>query len=184
MGRYFEHDKDIRSGGYPQIHDKLKAVIKDEDIVGKNILDAGGCSGAFGLWCLRKGANQVVVNDFRSDYLALCKEYDNIHRAKYGYTGRLILDNQKIDKKSDFSYQVDTLIGRRIIYELEDDEVRYNFIKQLVANGLRTVYLQGLVRVPNHVRKLWNVELEAVAFQELGFKVRSYNGNDIMVLEK
>ena len=184
MGRYFEHDKDIRAGGYPQIHNKLKAVIKDEDIAGKNIIDAGGCSGAFGLWCLRKGANQVVVNDFRTDYLALCKDYDGIHRQMYGYKGKLILDNQKIDKNSQFNYKVDTLIGRRIIYELEDDDVRRRFIEQLIANGLRTVYLQGLVRVPNHARKLWNVELEAIAFCEQGFRVRSYNGNDIMVLER
>lgn len=184
MGRYFEHDMEIRNGEYPKIHDKLKNAIDVADIDGKFVLDAGGCSGSFGLWCLRKGARQVVVNDLRSDYLALCKEYDEIHRAKYGYTGRLIVDNQKIGAGSDFTYKVDTLIARRIIYEIDDEVALGRFIEQLMSNGLKHVYLQGLVRVPNHKRKMWNVELEAQKFIEKGFKIRSYNGNDIMVLDK
>lgn len=183
MGRYYEHDKEIRSGLYPKIHDKLKSVIKIEDIRDKEILDVGGCSGAFGLWCLRQGARGVVVNDIRSDYLNLCKEYDKIHREMYGYKGSLVVDNQKISQESYFPYMVDTVIARRIIYELDDDFTRRRFVSQ-ISHSAKVVYLQGLVRVKNHVRKLWNVELEAEMFYQYGYKLEFYNGNDIMVLRK
>ena len=187
MGRYYEHDDELRVGSYPKIHDKLKAVINiEKDIKGKTVLDLGGCSGAFGLWALAHGAKRVIVNDMRKDYLDLAKEYDKIHRSIYNYTGELILDNQKISKTSDFKQygNIDTIIGRRIFYELRDDEVYQRCISQAIESHCERVYAQGLVRVPNHKEKLWNVALEAQRWIDNGYTYEEYNGNDIIVLNK
>jgi len=183
MSRYFEHDEAIKKGRYPKIHDKLKAIIDVEnDINGKSVLDLGACTGSFGLWALRNGARDVIVNDMRPSYIDKAKEYDVIHRDMYGYTGNFVTDNQKITAYSYLPYPIDTLIARRIIYELRNDEVRSRFINQMINAGVKTVYLQGLVRVPNHIEPLWNVELEAQMFIDKGFKVEYYNQNDCMKL--
>lgn len=183
--RYHEHDEVIRAGGYPKIHDKLKEVIDVEaDIKGKVVLDLGGCTGAFTLWALRNGATIGILNDMRADYLRRGAEYYSIHRDMYDIIGIMLGDNQKVDMSSDFTtvhHHIDTLIARRIIYELRDDDVRSRFIDQMITVGVKTVYLQGLVRVKNHKEPLWNVELEAQMFIEKGYKV-AYHKGDIMKL--
>lgn len=185
MSRYFEHDEVIRAGGYPKIHDKLKEIIDVEaDIKDKIVLDLGGCTGAFTLWAMAKGAHIGIVNDMRMDYLQRGAEYYKIHQKMYGFTGQMLGNSQKVDMTSDFTSilpRIDTLIARRIIYELRDDDVRSRFIDQMITVGVKTVYLQGLVRVKNHKEPLWNVELEAQMFIEKGYKV-AYHKGDIMKL--
>ena len=180
--RFHEHHYTIVKGGYPKIHDKLKSIIDiDKDIKGKVVMDAGACTGSFGIWAMRMGAEKVIINDERIDYIERAKDYAKIHADLYGFNyENIIFDNRKVDKNYEAPIeQVDTLIARRFIYELRDDDTRWNFIGDLKRKGLNAIYLQGLVPVKNHKERFWNVDLEAKEFETFGYLITNFNVRDL-----
>lgn len=184
MSRFSDHHEEISLGGYPKIHDKLKSIIRPEDIKDKYVMDVGACTGSFGLWAMANGARFVIINEPDANYLNRAKQYTATHAQIHGFDkSKVAFETTKMDYETDMPYAVQTLIARRFFYLLSNPNAAINFVRALKTTGCTVVYLQGLVRVKNHKKRLWNVELEAQYFTDAGFVITDYNGNDIMRLE-
>jgi hypothetical protein len=182
--RFNEHHDVIMAGGYPKIHDKIKSIIRPMDIKGKVVFDVGACTGSLGLWAAAQGAKAVLINDSNQEYLDRAKLYAMQHAIKNNFDiDKMIFNLAKVDGFWKCPIDIQTVIARRFVYLLRDEGIRTNFVYQLKQNGCKVVYLQGLVRVKNHVEPLWNVDLEAQSFIDAGYKVTYNNGNDLIRLE-
>lgn len=172
--RFSDHHDTIMNGGYPKIHDKLKAIIDiEKDIKGKVVLDAGACTGSFALWAMANGAKQVIILDSSQEYINRAKEYTRVHAKLHGFDpADVIFQRRKVNATyKEPVKHIDTVIARRFLYELRDLNVRRNFIGAMKRAKVDMWYLQGLVPVANHREPLWNVMLEVDAVGEFGYLV-------------
>lgn len=180
--RFSDHHYTIVKGGYPKIHDKLKTIIDiDKDIKGKVVLDAGACTGSFGLWAMANGAKSVIIMDSKHEFIERAKDYAKIHADMYGFDlSKVIFQNTKVDNSYELPpIDIDTVIARRFIYELRDEDVRRNFIGACKRAKVDAWYIQGLVPVKNHKEPLWRLEFEVEAVGEFGYLMTHSDFTDI-----
>lgn len=180
--RFSDHHYTIVKGGYPKIHDKLKNIILiDKDIKGKVVLDAGACTGSFGLWAMANGAKQVIIMDKDPKYIERAKEYAKIHADMYGFDyNAIVFQCAKVDATYELPVEhVDTVIARRFIYELRDEDVRRNFIGACKRAKVDAWYIQGLVPVKNHREPLWNLNYEIDAVGEFNYLMTASDFRDV-----
>lgn len=172
--RFSDHHYTIVKGGYPRIHDKLKTIIDiDKDIKGKVVMDAGACTGSFGLWAMANGAKSVIIMDAKPEYIERAKEYAKVHAEMYGFDlNKVIFQCAKVNETYELPVEhIDTVIARRFIYELRDADVRNNFIGACKRAKVDAWYIQGLVPVKNHREPLWRIEFETEAVGKFGYLI-------------
>ena len=110
-----------------QMHNKHEALLPEEVVHGKSILDLGCCLGATGHWCLSHGATRETGIELQSEYAQIAEKLLNkYHSGKFAIKQMAIEEWLKQPDKP--SFDVVCLLG--VMYAFVD----YYSILKLVAS--------------------------------------------------
>lgn len=121
---------------FEQMHNKHSALLPEEIVRGKTVLDLGSCLGATGHWCLSMGATHYTGVEVQESYVETARPlFEQYHARKF------LLLRTSIEEflaESNSSYDIVCALG--VIYVFTDF---YSILKKISSMARETVVIES-----------------------------------------